>query len=95
LPRSSDRKIPVSVPVILRERANVLAHEIVDDRPERLAVIVAHPDVRRVVVEPMVVDGDEHGAVIIQRGHDLAHERARREHRDVLRDVLPRLAGVA
>ena len=85
----------VAIALIFGERACRFAGEIVDDRVERRAEVGAHPDVRRVVVEPMVVDGDVHRARVVRRRNHSADPTASRKAGKILRDVLPRLAAVA
>ena len=85
----------VAVLLIFGDGACDFWTEVVDGRGKRFAEIGADPDVRGVVVEAVVVDGDVHRARIERRGHHAADVAPRGEARKILSDVLPRLATVA
>src|SRR5688572_20894007 len=80
---------------VLGDRADILALQVADDGPEGLAVVRAHPDIRVVVVQQVVVDRDVYRTDGITRGHHIGDEAVLRTADEVLRDVRPRLAAVA
>src|SRR5205823_1066312 len=64
-------------------------------RRPRFAEIFRHVEVRRVVIEPMRIDDDIRGSVMMRRCLDTANRGPFLEPFDVLGDVVPFLATVA
>src|ERR1019366_1144698 len=82
--------------LVLGEGAGYLAPQVRVQRAERRTEIIARPDMRLVVVEAVVVDGDEHPPRLEPRRHHFGNEGVPGwETRQVLRDVLPALPSVA
>ena len=86
----------VRIPLILGERSRHLTSQVRVERPKRRAEIAAYPDVRLIVIESMVVDGDVDRACVESRRYHLRNERVTRgESRQMRRDILPAATAVA
>ena len=83
-------------PVVLDDHVHgPPVREPVRDRPPALPVVLAHVGVRRVVPVPVPIEGRVHPPLDVVGRFHAAHVGARRQARDAVDDVLPRLPVVA
>ena len=85
----------VGVAGVLGEGLHDLAAQSGVETTKGRAEVGGHPDVRRVVVVAVIVDGDVRGPGVDAGGHDLRHECVRGKAGDARRDVAPGATTIA